>query len=196
MALDRSQVFRRMETGMNLYMRLIWVILTWRARGRVGLLEASRISFRVMPHDLDVLGHVNNGRFLSILDLGRVDAMLRSGLATKLRERGWYPVVAAATIQFRKSMTLFQKFDVETQVLGWDSRAFFVIQRFLRGGEVVAQAAIRARFRKKPGRTVEPADILVLAGYGAPSPALPEWVAQWNEALLAMDRVRRADQQA
>jgi acyl-CoA thioesterase FadM len=111
---------------MNLFLRLIWVVLTWRSRGRIGTLEASCVSFRVMPHDLDALGHVNNGRFLSILDLGRVDAMLRSGLAAKLRERSWYPVVAAETILFKKSLTLFQKFDVETQLLGWDSKAFFV----------------------------------------------------------------------
>jgi acyl-CoA thioesterase FadM len=177
---------------MNLFLRLIWVILTWRSRGCVGVLEASRVSFRVMPHDLDALRHVNNGRFLSILDLGRVDAMLRSGLAAKLRERGWYPVVAAATIQFRKSLTLFQKFDVETQVLGWDSKAFFVGQRFLHQGQVVAQAAIRARFLKKSGGTVEPAAILALAGQGAPSPALPEWVARWNESLLTMEGGRPA----
>jgi acyl-CoA thioesterase FadM len=179
---------------MNLFLRLIWVILTWRARGHVGMLDASRISFRVMPQDLDVLGHVNNGRFLSILDLGRMDAMLRSGLALKLRERGWYPVVAAATIQFRKSLTLFQKFDVETQVLGWDSKAFFVGQRFLREGQVVAQAAIRGRFLKKSGGMVEPGDIVALAGHGAPSPALPEWVVRWNDSLLPMEAVRNADQ--
>jgi acyl-CoA thioesterase FadM len=171
---------------MNLFLRLIWVILTWRSRERVGMLEASRVSFRVMPHDLDLLGHVNNGRFLSILDLGRVDAMLRSGLVAKLRERRWYPVVAAATIQFRKSLTLFQKFDVETQVLGWDGKAFFIGQRFLRGDKTVAQAVIRARFLKTSGGTVDPAEIVALAGHDAPSPALPEWVTRWNDSLLAM----------
>jgi acyl-CoA thioesterase FadM len=179
---------------MNLYLRLIWVLLTWRLRGRVGILEASRVSFRVMPHDLDVFLHVNNGRFLTLLDLGRVDAMLRSGLAARLRRRGWYPVVAAATIQFKKSLTLFQKFEVETQVLGWDSKAFFVGQRFLRGGRVVAQAAIRARFLKKSGGTIEPAEIAALAEHDARSPGLPEWVVRWNESLLAMETVRDADQ--
>jgi acyl-CoA thioesterase FadM len=172
---------------MNLFLRLIWVVLTWRRRGRIGMLEASRVSFRVMPQDLDALLHVNNGRFLSILDLGRVDAMLRSGLAAKLRERGWYSVAAAATIQFRKSLTLFQKFDVETKVLGWDGKAFFVGQRFLRRGEVVAQAAIRARFLKRSGGTIDSAEVLALAAQGAPSPALPEWVARWNGALQAMN---------
>jgi acyl-CoA thioesterase FadM len=172
---------------MNLFLRLIWVVWTWRWRGRIGMLEGSRVSFRVMPQDLDALLHVNNGRFLSILDLGRVDTMLRSGLAAKLRKRGWYPVTAAATIQFRRSLTLFQKFDVETQVLGWDGKALFVGQRFLRHGQVVAQAAIRARFLKKSGGTIEPAEILALVGHAAPSPVLPEWIARWNGSLLAMD---------
>jgi hypothetical protein len=52
----------------------------------------------------------------------------------------------------------------------------------------VAQAAIRGRFLKRSGGTVEPAEIVALAGHGAPSPALPEWIVRWNESLLAMDR--------
>ena len=32
---------------------------------------------RVLPNDLDLLWHMNNGRYLSLMDQGRVDLMVR-----------------------------------------------------------------------------------------------------------------------
>ena len=36
--------------------------------------------FRVWPHDLDTSLHMNNGRYWTLMDLGRADLMIRSGL--------------------------------------------------------------------------------------------------------------------
>ena len=41
-------------------------------------------------------------------------------------------VVVAETILFRRSLTLFQRFEIETRIVGWDERAFLLEQRFLR----------------------------------------------------------------
>ena len=64
--------------------------------------------FRVLPTDRDVLMHVNNGVYLSMMDVARVDLMYRAGLMGKLATRRWYPVVVAESIQFRRSLELFQ----------------------------------------------------------------------------------------
>jgi hypothetical protein len=40
----------------------------------------------------------------------------------ELRKRRWYPVVAAQTIQFRRSLYPFKKFQVTTEVVGWDGK--------------------------------------------------------------------------
>jgi acyl-CoA thioesterase FadM len=89
-------------------------------------------------------------------------------------------VVAAESIQFRKSLRLLQRFDVETRVLGWDAKAFVITQRFLRESDEVASAAIRVRVLQKKGGTVAPAEVLAVADKPAASPDLPAWVAQWN----------------
>ncbi|HEY0994656.1 MAG TPA: acyl-CoA thioesterase, partial [Gemmatimonadaceae bacterium] len=125
---------------MNLVFRLAWIALTARFRPRVDLLGPARTRFRVLPTDCDVLLHVNNGVYLSLMDLGRVDLMLRSGLFGELRSRGWYPVVAGLTIQYLASLNPFERFVIDTRIVGWDERSFYVEQRFLRGGAVVAQA--------------------------------------------------------
>jgi acyl-CoA thioesterase FadM len=165
---------------MNLFLRLLLLFLSAPFRPRCELFEPARKRFIVWPPDLDVLFHVNNGVYLSMLDVARVDLMLRSGIAGKLRKSGLYPVVAAETIRFRRSLQLFQVFQVETTIIGWDDKAFIIQHRFLRREEPVAEAVVRARFLRRGGGTVSSREILDLAGRTAPSPALPAWIAAWN----------------
>lgn len=165
---------------MNLFFRLLLLFLTFRFHPRCEKLGPARKRFVVWPPDLDVLWHVNNGVYLSMLDVARVDWMLRSGMAGPIRQRGYYPVVAAETIRFRRSLQLFQAFEVETKVLGWDDKAFLVQHHFLRGDELVAEAIVRARFLKRRGGTVTSAELLEAIGVAEPSPPLPEWIAAWN----------------
>ncbi len=198
---------------MNRYLRLLWLALVARRRPPCDLLGPCRTPFRVWPTDLDVLGHVNNGVYLSIMDLARVDLMARAGVLPGLRARGWYPVVGEQSIQYRRSLTLGQPFAVVTRVLGWDERSFVVEQRFVRparparpvrpvrpGGEggaegereeAVATAVLRARFparprQGEPGGPLPTAAILDLAGHAGPSPALPDWVARWADDQTAL----------
>jgi acyl-CoA thioesterase FadM len=166
---------------MNLFFRLIWILLFSKYREKCNILGPCLTPFICWPTDLDVLRHMNNGRYLSILDLGRVDLLMRAGLADKIRNNKWYPVVVAETIRFKKSLKTFDQFFVETTVLGWDNKAFILQQRFLKNNECYAEAIIKARFLKAAGGSVSPAAILALsADSPAVSPVLPEWIQAWN----------------
>ena len=170
---------------MNLWFRLLWLLLASPRRPPVPPFGLCRTPFRVLPTDLDVLRHVNNGVYLSMMDLARVDLMTRAGLARKLRQQGWYPVVVAQTIRFRRSLTVLQAFTIETRVLGWDEKAFVLEQRFERGTELVANALVRARFLSSAGDRISPRDVLALAGELGPAPVLPDAVARWNADQMA-----------
>ncbi len=164
---------------MNLFVRLAWLLLLGRRRAPCPPLGPCRTPFRVLPTDLDVLRHVNNGVYLSILDLARVDYMTRAGVLPGVRANGWYPVVVAETITFRRSLRLWQRFEVETVVLGWDEKTFYLHQRFLRAGEPVAEAVVRARFLARTGGSVSPPQVVALMD-GAPEPTgVPDWVLRW-----------------
>jgi acyl-CoA thioesterase FadM len=165
---------------MNLFFRLLLVLFTAPFRPRCDILGPARKRFLVWPPDLDVLLHVNNGVYLSMLDVARTDMMLRSGMAGRLRRQGFYPVVAAETIRFRRSLQLFQIFDIETTVIGWDEKAFLIQHHFVRRGEVVAEAVVRARFLKRAGGTVSTRELLDLVDKTGPSPELPAWIDAWN----------------
>ena len=64
---------------MNLWFRLAFLILSSVFRPKIDpVAETSHLRFRVWPHDLDTSMHLNNGRYWTLMDLGRADLMLRS----------------------------------------------------------------------------------------------------------------------
>jgi acyl-CoA thioesterase FadM len=166
---------------MNLFFRLLWLRLVTRFRPPCSLLGPCRTPFRVLPTDLDVLRHMNNGIYFCLLDLARLDMSSRSGLAAKMEAQGIYGVVAAETIRFRRSLQLFQAFEVESRVIGWDEKVFAIRQTFLCQGSEVAVAVIWARFLKRTGGGVAPREMIALAGYDGPDLPLPEWAQHWSE---------------
>jgi len=105
---------------MNLWFRLLHLLLCSLFRPK---LEApfgvSRLQFRVLPNDLDSNLHMTNGRYWNIFDLGRLDLILRMGLGRVALREKWAPIVGAGTIQFRRELKPFQRFTLETRLVGW-----------------------------------------------------------------------------
>lgn len=162
------------------------LLLFWRAnrarrRGAaIGHYDVGRLPMRTLPTDLDLNRHMNNGVYLSILDLGRFDLLIRNGIWEILQGRGWYPVVVSESITFRRSLTLWQKFVIETRVSGYDDKAVFVDQRIVVNGEIYAQAVIRARFLRKSGGTVSVEELIDAIGTVPPDLRLPDWQVRWG----------------
>jgi YbgC/YbaW family acyl-CoA thioester hydrolase len=166
---------------LNLFFRFLWLLLVSRFRSRVDVLGPCATPYRVWPTDLDVFMHVNNGVYLSMMDLARMDLMSRSGLMQPIRARGWYPVVTAQTIQYRRSLKLFDRFDIVTRVLAWTDKEILVSQQFVRNRIVVASALMRGRFLSKQG-SVPMSEIIALAGNPKPPTDVPEFARQWSDA--------------
>lgn len=169
---------------MNLYLRLVVLLVGLWRRPRTSFAEGGRRTFRVWPSDLDTVGHMNNAKYFGLMDLGRVDLMLRSGQHRETTERGWYPVIAAQTIRYRRSLQPFQKFDVRTTLLGTDERGVYFEQAFLVGDELYAQAVVQCRFLRKAGGSVPAADVVAaLMDDDAVDLTLPQWVADWARGI-------------
>lgn len=162
---------------MNLFFRLIWIIFAAFRKPAVGMLEETRIRLRVLPNDLDTNMHMNNGRYLTIMDLGRIDLTVRSGLWRAMRDNRWYPVVGSAKMEFRRPLDPFQAYELATRVLGWDGKWVYMEQRFMVGETMHARGRIKALFLK--GREkVSSAELARALGHDEPSPAVdPEIVA-------------------
>ena len=174
----------------SLLVNVIWrtLLTIWRAKarvrrdGRIAPTSVGRINVLTMPTDLDLLGHMNNGRYASLFDLGRFDLLIRTGLWDLLQERKWYAVVASETITFRKSLELWQRFTVESRLLGHDAKSSYLVHRAVVDGEIYAEMIVRARFLRRSGGIVPLEELLEALGRPDDLPELAPWVQDWAAA--------------
>ena len=168
---------------MNLWFRLLRVFWrSWWCRKTDDVFFESRISFRVWPSDLDLNLHMNNGRYLTLMDLGRTFLMAQVGILWQLPKRRWFPVVGAVDIQYYRSLDPFQKFELVTRVLTWDEKWFYVEQRFERKGNVLAKAYVRALFLG-PGGKVLPEEVVGLANIEKLNPPQDPILDFWKDSV-------------
>lgn len=181
---------------MNLWLRLLWLLFASRFRPRLTQpFGVSVLNLVVLPNDLDIYGHMNNGRYLAIMDLGRMDAFVRGGLVPVARAAGWNPVLSAAQVRFRRELRLFQKFRLETRILYWEDTAFVMEHRILvdldgRRDVVATRALMRGGLYDRAARAFVPvAELFRRMRVEAISPPATDEVRAF---LAAEDALRRA----
>lgn len=174
---------------MHLLLRTLWLLFASRRRGPLSIWDPASLPLRVQLTDIDIAMHVNNGMYLSLMDLGRFDLMIRSGFWKVMRRNGWSPVVNAETITFRRSLQLGQRYTIETRILGFDERAIYFEQRMVHDGEIYARAYIATRLLGSQG-PVANSEIFEAFGNPPTGMVLPEWVHDWrvNTALPSTRR--------
>lgn len=179
---------------MNLWFRLLLLVLTQSFRRRlVPPFDVSRLRFRVWPGDLDTNFHMNNGRYLTLMDLGRFDLMLRGGLAKPALRHRWNPVLSAATVRYRRELRLFQSFHLESRIIHWTDTVFVMEQRVLsrkaseRDESVAAHALLKGGLYDRAARRFVPiARLFEAMGMSAESPPATAEVTAFLTAESAM----------
>ena len=165
---------------MNLYLRLLRLLLRLPFVRRQALLEPGRVRFRVWPNDCDINLHMNNGRYLTFMDLGRVHLIAQIGLARELLRRRWSPVLSAAEMNFIRPLRPFQAFELTTRLLTWDDKYFYIEQRFVSAGRLHAVGMVKGLFLHGRER-VDSRAVLAALGLDRAPPSLPDVVRHWND---------------
>ncbi|GAB7044182.1 MULTISPECIES: acyl-CoA thioesterase [Catenuloplanes] len=148
--------------------------------------DTTRLRLRVLPGDVDLGRHMSNSRYLAYMDRGRFDLLRRSGVLDLMRPRGWYPVVAAQTISYRRALRPGRPFVLETRMLGYDDRSAFVEQRFVAGDETVAVGIVRNRILRRTGGVVPLHEIAAVADVDVDAHPAPRWVLDWADRSRAI----------
>jgi len=133
------------------------------------------------PWDIDLWLELNNGRTLTLYDLGRLPMVFRTGMAGALRKNGWGMAVAGASIRYRRRVRMFQRFTIKSAILGWDDRFFYFQQSMWRNGEATSSLLTRMAMTDKSG-ILAPVNVARLLGWPETSPVLPDYVQRWIEA--------------
>ncbi len=163
---------------MNLIFRLIWIIIESFFRKRLHPLAESVLHLRVLPNDLDLNMHMNNGRFLSIMDLGRIDLMIRTDLGKAVLKKRWKPLVGAVTMRYKLSLMPLQKYRLHTKVIGWDEKWLYIEQRFERRNRTISVGLVKVLFRGSK-KNITPVETLKAIHVNIDPPELPEKVKRW-----------------
>jgi acyl-CoA thioesterase FadM len=142
---------------------------------------ATHVSHHICwPWDLDPWMELNNGRTLTLFDLGRMPMNHRAGLISVFRARGWGMTVAGSTVRYRRRVRVFQRVTMKGRFVGWDQRFFYMEQSMWRQGEALNHILLRLAVTSAQG-IVPPAT--VVEAIGAPETGdLPAWVQAWSNA--------------
>lgn len=145
---------------MNLYLRLLYVLVGSVFRPRLPAGKASsELTLFTLPNDLDINFHVNNGRYLTLCDLNRVDFFLRTGLARVMLAQGWMPIIAEHTMTYRKPLGAFRRFKATMHMTHWDEKYFFMTHVFTINEKVIAEGTSKGVVRGKNG-VVAPEEVI------------------------------------
>lgn len=162
----------------------------------------SKIPMKVMPSDIDIFMEMNNGRYLTLMDIGRFDVGARVGLFEILKKNDWGLMVGAVSTRYRNRFRLFQKFTLNTKMLYFDDRWFYFHQWFVgKNGKVHASFLVRTAVTSKNGLvpTTEVVDKMnysaeLIQKHNQPS----GWIQKWelsddiHKQIMEVDLVARS----
>jgi acyl-CoA thioesterase FadM len=150
-------------------------------RKKLKTLEVSVLNFHVLPNDLDVYGHMNNGRYLTIMDLGRIDLLLRSEIGQYALKRKWNPIIASSMMRYRRSLKVFQSYQLKTRIVAWDDKWFYIEQIFKRNEQEIATGFVKGLFVSAKGKV---STDLIFQGVSVAvqSPEIPKQILEWQKA--------------
>ncbi|MCL1063019.1 thioesterase family protein [Shewanella benthica] len=168
---------------MNLYFRLIWLFI-WRVRhcNAIGFLDTSRITYRALPFDCDINLHVTNSRYPAFLDLARTYMMAEMGFLKKFIKMKWMPIVNAAEFTYIRDIKPFTRFEIETKLVGWDEKYFYIEHRFVSAKTLHCIVHVRGVFVCR-GKQVPIETMIKEVNFEGPAPELPPEVVKWKQFL-------------
>ncbi|EPX83022.1 acyl-CoA thioesterase [Salipiger mucosus] len=137
---------------------------------------------RCWPWDLDLWNELNNGRTLTLYDLGRLPLVHRSGLAATMKREGWGITMAGAVVRYRRRILLMERVEMRSRLIGWDRRFMYLEQSMWKADGECANHAVYRGAAVGPEGIVAPARVAGAMGISPVSPELPGWVRQWLEA--------------
>lgn len=177
---------------MLLFFRFLIATILGALRPRIDVLGTAVTRFTALPTDCDLNFHLNAGRFISFMDVARMDFLTRTRLIGPLLRQRWRPLMGGIVVRYRRSILPLRRFEIRSRIVGWDEKWFYVEhmvvkkglkKKGIRDGALCAHAYVRTLVQKRAGGNATPREVLALAGREeVPSPPLPEFVVAWRDA--------------
>ncbi len=162
--------------------RMIWQIAKIRKAAALPITGTHVSDHLCLPWDIDLWRELNNGRTLTLFDMGRIPLVFRIGLAPVLKRERWGLTMAGAHVRYRRRIRMFEKIKMRSRVICWDDRFIYLEQSMWKAGTECANHALyRSAVTGRDG-IISPQDVLRQMGQNATSPPMPDWVQVWVDA--------------
>ncbi|MBC7955569.1 MAG: thioesterase family protein [Cytophagales bacterium] len=135
----------------------------------------------MLPNDLDINGHMNNGRYLTLIDLMLVEYFVRTGFARVMMSNGWRPMSGGAIISYRRGLNPLQTYQLRFRLDASDDSWNYMRFEFVREGRVHAAGYMKGAAVARGG-LVPNAESYAAMNLTPLSKPLPPAVAHWLAA--------------
>jgi acyl-CoA thioesterase FadM len=115
----------------------------------------SRVALTVRWADCDLNLHMTNSRYLAVMDVGRWDLTVRSGVLAQAVRRGLRPTVVEAHLAFRRELRPGTRYVLDTRVVERRGKAWVFEQLFVVGDRVHAKGEIVVLTVSRGGKVVD-----------------------------------------
>jgi acyl-CoA thioesterase FadM len=156
-------------------------LIKFRNAPKLSLDDIHVSNHRCWPVDIDMFGELNNGRTLTLYDLGRLVVGYRMGLLDVIKKNKWGMTMAGASVRYRHRVRMFQKFTMHTRAIGRDDRFLYLQQTMWRRGKATSSVLYRTAVTDKNG-IVHTQKVTEALGYPDWNPDMPDWVKNWIKA--------------
>jgi acyl-CoA thioesterase FadM len=163
------------------FLRMAKELWKFRNAPALPILGAHVSTHMCWPWDLDPWVELNNGRTLTLYDLGRIPLGNRTGLRRVLMANGWGLTVAGNTVRYRRRVRAFDRVTIHSRCIGWDNRFLYIEQSMWKGGDCTSHQIVRSAVTSQDG-IVAPERVLAALGEPTQSPPLPDFVQGWIDA--------------
>ncbi|MGH1357955.1 MAG: thioesterase family protein [Burkholderiaceae bacterium] len=149
---------------MNLYFRLVWTLLRCWLGKPIHSDQTLVVRRRVLLNDLDINLHLNNGRYLTLLDLAILEFFARSQFLAPMLRKKWRPMAGGAVITFRRQLSALQAYDLHFRWSCSDDRWNYMTFEFIADGQLCAAGIMKGGLVGKDGLVATDQYVTQLSG--------------------------------
>ena len=141
------------------------------------------VNLIVLPQDIDPFMELNNGRYVTLLDLGRFSLGSKVNMASFLKKNNWALTIVGTYNEYRYRLRLFQRFILKTKIIGYDEKWFYFFQKAERKGKSHMASVVKFAYTSKEG-LVLPKEVITAMGMKYDPTGLPSWIKELTEHQL------------
>ena len=141
------------------------------------------INLIVLPNDIDPFLELNNGRYVTLLDLGRFAYGGRIRMKSFLDKNKWSLTIVGTYNEYRYRLRVFQKFQIKSKILGYDEKWFYFFQKAERKGKTHMASVVKFAFTSSDG-LVFPEEVIPSMGLKYNPNQLPDWIKELTKHQL------------